>query len=153
MCMFERGGFGEHWSVPGCTCVWASLCLEVWYYVYIHYFLCLHRLSLMGHLKGLSIKQRINKRHERGPTCNVHRLTVAVVGEAALPLGEPPDAPAVDLARQMVGRQADAVPLLLPVDQHHRTPAAAVGLRLARLVDASLAKACQTWNASVVQVK
>lgn len=81
-------------------------------------------------------------------TSNVQRLTVAVVGEAAPPLGELPDALAVDLAGHLVRRQAGAVPLLPPVDQHHRIPAAAVGRRLARLVDASLARASQTCNHS-----
>lgn len=74
----------------------------------------------------------------------MQRLTVAVVGEAAPPLGELPDALAVDLASHLVRRQAGAVPLLPPVDQHHRIPAAAVGRRLTRLVGASLARTSQT---------
>lgn len=88
-----------------------------------------------------------------GPTCDVQRLTVAVVGEAALPLGELADALAVDLARHLVRRQAGVFPVLLPVDQHHRVPAAAVRGRLARPVNAPLAGAFQTWNASAVDVR
>lgn len=102
---------------------------------------------------GRGSKEHKKKSAPGGPTGYVQRLTVAVVGEAALPLGELPDALAVDLARHLVGRQAGVVPLLPPVDQHHRIPAAAVGRRLARLIDASLAHAFQTLNASVVNVR
>lgn len=53
-------------------------------------------------------------------------LIVAVVSEAAVPLGDITRAVAEDLALHLSGRQAGLHRLLLPVNEHHGVPAGAV---------------------------
>lgn len=76
----------------------------------------------------------------------VQRLVIAEVGEAAAPLGDVSGAVAEDLALHLRGRQAGLHRLLLPLNQHHRIPAGAVGGGLTSMVNAQLAYTLQTWG-------